>query len=289
MQPASLPHLPPAPGSEVPLIELWLSLKASPHTRRAYAADITRFLAFSGKPLIEATLADLAAFARHLAEQGLAVASQNRCLTALKSLLAFGHQTGYLPQNAGTALPLRPGSKGLAGRILDEQAVAQLLATAPEGRNRTLLKLLYVSGIRVSELCGLRWKDAVARPGGGQITVWGKGGKQRSIRVKAGTWEQLVALRQNAGAMDPVFASQKGGGPLDPSQVRRIVAAAARRAGIEAAVSPHWLRHAHASHALDHNAPIHLVQATLGHASIATTGRYLHARPAESSSAYLPD
>jgi len=53
-------------------------------------------------------------------------------------------------------------------------------------------------------------------------------------------------------------------------------------------VSPHWLRHAHASHALDRGAPIHLVQATLGHASITTTGRYLHARPSDSSSRFLP-
>jgi integrase/recombinase XerD len=67
----------------------------------------------------------------------------------------------------------------------------------------------------------------------------------------------------------------------------RIVRSAARRVGIEANVSPHWLRHAHASHSLDRGAPIHLVQATLGHASVATTGRYLHARPQDSSARYL--
>ena len=77
------------------------------------------------------------------------------------------------------------------------------------------------------------------------------------------------------------------GGALDARQVRRIVAAAARRAGVEGNVSPHWLRHAHASHALDRGAAIHLVQATLGHSSVATTGKYLHARPSESSSKYL--
>ena len=65
-------------------------------------------------------------------------------------------------------------------------------------------------------------------------------------------------------------------------------AQSARRAGIELPVSPHWFRHAHASHALDRGAPIHLVQATLGHASITTTGRYLHARPNDSSSRFLP-
>jgi integrase/recombinase XerD len=69
--------------------------------------------------------------------------------------------------------------------------------------------------------------------------------------------------------------------------VWRIVRAAAARAGISLAVSPHWLRHAHASHALDRGAPIHLVQATLGHASVATTGKYLHARPTDSSARYL--
>jgi integrase/recombinase XerD len=88
---------------------------------------------------------------------------------------------------------------------------------------------------------------------------------------------------------DSIFRSRHGGGHLDASQVRRIVYAAAREAGIEKRVSPNWLRHAHASHALEHAAPIHLVQATLGHASLATTGRYLHARPTESSSFYLPD
>lgn len=85
----------------------------------------------------------------------------------------------------------------------------------------------------------------------------------------------------------PVFPSRKGKGDLHPSQVHRIVQAAAVRAGVEVPVLPHWLRHAHASHALDRDAPIHLVQATLGHASVATTGKYLHARPEDSSARYL--
>lgn len=69
--------------------------------------------------------------------------------------------------------------------------------------------------------------------------------------------------------------------------VKRIVTPAAERAGGEGQVSSHWLRHAHASHALDRGAPIHLVQATLGHASISTTGKYLHAWPEDSSARYL--
>ena len=87
---------------------------------------------------------------------------------------------------------------------------------------------------------------------------------------------------------DPVFRSRKGGAALDPSAVHRIVKAAAARAGLPEAISAHWLRHAHVSHALDRGAPAHLVQATVGHASLATTSRYAHARPNDSSSRYLP-
>jgi integrase/recombinase XerD len=100
-------------------------------------------------------------------------------------------------------------------------------------------------------------------------------------------WNKLAALRGEVGEDDPVFRSRKKG-HLRPVQVWRIVGKAADRAGISKAVSCHWLRHAHASHALDRGAPISLVQATLGHSSVATTGKYLHARPTDSSSKYLP-
>ncbi len=70
-------------------------------------------------------------------------------------------------------------------------------------------------------------------------------------------------------------------------RVRLSAHHATRRADVDKNVSPHWMRHAHASHALDRGAAVHLVQATLGHSSVATTGRYLHARPTESSSKYL--
>jgi hypothetical protein len=74
---------------------------------------------------------------------------------------------------------------------------------------------------------------------------------------------------------------------LDRGRVRKILRNAAEQAGLDGPISPHWLRHAHASHALDHGAPIHLVQATLGHSSVATTSAYLHARPGDSSARFL--
>lgn len=288
--PASLPSGPAQPGSDTDFVTLWLGTMTSPHTRRAYAAEIRRFSGFMGeRPLQQITLADLQAFRDELGRLAYQPTTQNRALTAIKSLLAFGHETGYLMFNIGAALKLRPERGRLAERILEESDVARLIERTPEGRDQTIVKLFYVSGIRVSELCDLTWGDAIRRGDAGQITVFGKGGKTRAVLLKPRTWQMLEKLRGSAGLLDPIFRSRKGGGRLDPSQVRRILYAAAKRAGLEQKVSPHWLRHAHASHALDRSAPIHLVQATLGHSSIATTGKYLHARPNDSSSFYLPD
>jgi integrase/recombinase XerD len=175
----------------------------------------------------------------------------------------------------------------LTERILPEAEIHHILSLEPKERNRVLLTLLYASAVRVSEVCGLCWRDAQANGDGGQITVFGKGDRTRSIQLPVSVWKNLVKLRGDAGEDRPLFPSRKRGGPLKPLGVLRIVRQAAERAGIELAVSPHWMRHAHASHALDRGAPIHLVQATLGHASITTTGRYLHARPKDSSGRFL--
>lgn len=282
------------------LVESWLRLKGSEHTQRAYAAEADRFLSFVAKPLCRVTLFDLVAFAEDLKQGPRKAATQNRAIAAVKSLLSFAQATGYLPLNVGAALRLLPNRDNLTQRILEEDEVLRTIRAAGSFagketaarrarsvRDRLLLDLLYASGVRVSEVCGLKWQDADARHDAGQITVNGKGGKTRAILLDPEAWRDLVSLRGAAGDGDPIFRSQKGGS-LDVSQVRRIVAQAARQAGLTQKVSPHWMRHAHASHALDHNAPLHLLQATLGHSSIATTSRYLHARPSDGTSRYLP-
>ncbi len=120
--------------------------------------------------------------------------------------------------------------------------------------------------------------------------MWGKGEKERTVLLSTGTWRELMAIRPvGAGPDAPVFRSRHAR-PLSPTQAWRIVKAAATRVGLEKAAhfSPHWLRHAHASHALDRGAPISLVRDDLGHASLVTTSRYTHARPGEGSATYLP-
>lgn len=271
--------------SDDQLIALWLHGR-SPHTQGAYRADTAQFLAFAAKPLHRITLGDIQAFADELEAEDLMPASRHRKLAALKSLFAFGHRIGYLPFDVGRPLRLPAIRDRLAERILGEPEVQRLIALEPKPRNRVLLLLLYASGVRVSELCALKWRDVQARDDGCQITVMGKGGRTRAILLPSSVASAVFSLGEESNDNEPIFRSRKNG-HLHPSQVMRIVRAAAKRAGIDKNVSPHWLRHCHGSHALDRGAGIHLVQTTLGHASVATTGRYLHARPTDSSSKYL--
>jgi site-specific recombinase XerD len=266
------------------VIAMWLHGRPAT-TQRAYAYEVKALLAVVMKPLKSITLGDLQGYFGGLAD--LAPASQARAINAAKSLFSFGQRIGYLIFNPCAAVHPPKVKNTLAERILLEDQVHRLLALEPHPRNRVLLRFLYAGGLRVSEVCGLKWRDLQERDGAGQVTVYGKGGKTRFVLLSAPTWQELIALRGEAAPDSPVFTSRKGKGHLTPVQVHRIVRAAAVRAGVEVPVSPHWLRHAHASHALDRGAPVHLVQATLGHASVATTGKYLHARPEDSSARYL--
>lgn len=283
------------------LIELWLHGK-SVATKEAYSSDLSKFFDFTdGKPLKTVTLADVQEFADFISEL-LAPASRARMLAALKSLFAFGHQVGYLPFDVGRPVKLPSRRDERAERILSADDVHSVIAYAKKGRDRALIRTLYIGGLRVAEAVILRTRDLVARDdgggvgvsgAGGQLGVFGKGSKTRPVLLPVGLFDELSNLA--LPDLDaPLFRSQKkgpDGGPrsVTTRQAERIVKATARNAGLKNAseVSPHWLRHAHASHAMDRGAKIHLVQATLGHSDISTTGKYLHARPDESSALYL--
>ena len=267
------------------VVALWLHGR-SPHTQKAYSADIVRFFNYVNKPLRHTTLGDLQNFADSLSEENLKPASQNRFLAAVKSLITFAHKIGYLKFDISKPLRISKYRDELSERIMTEAEVQRIIGMENNPRNKLLLRILYAGGIRVSELCILKWKDIQERDKFGQMTVYGKGGKTHTIIIPEPLWGDLMAYKNTAVEDSPVFRSRKGG-HLDPSQVWRIVKKSAVSAGLKKAVSPHWFRHAHASHALDRGAKISLVKETLAHGSIQTTGRYIHARPDESSSTYL--
>ncbi|EMI54172.1 integrase family protein [Rhodopirellula sallentina SM41] len=266
------------------LIEIWLHGRPK-HTQRAYRREIIKFLDATNMQLRSIRLIDIQKYTDTM-PSCLKPSSVKRALSAIKSLFAFGFQLGYLSFDIGRAMKLPTFRDELADRILAEVEVLRIISLEPQPRNRAILLTLYAGGFRVSEICSLKWRHLHERVSTGQITVYGKGGKTRTVLMPQSVWETLLKLRGTNSLDAPVFRSRKKG-HLDESAVWRIVNKASERAGIEKDVSCHWLRHAHASHALDRGCPIHLVQATLGHSSISTTGRYLHAKPSDSSGNYL--
>lgn len=281
-QPAS--QLPRQADNDQDLIALWLHGR-SPNTQRAYTTDVQHLLAHvAGKTLAHMTLADLQGFADALGD--LSDNSRKRTLNSIKSLFTFAHRLGYIQFNVGAALRIPKAKNNLAARILTEAEVHAMIALTPKWRNQVLLRVLYTSAGRVSEVCALTWNDVQPNGDSGQLTLFGKAGKTRTVKVSAATWHAILSLKGAAGPADPVFVSQKGH-PLHPSQVHRLVRQAARRAGIGGNVSPHWLRHSHASHALERGAPVTLVRDTLGHSSLSVTSVYAHSRPTDSSALHL--
>ncbi len=276
--------------AEVALIEQWLH--GHPETTRyAYVKDIERLYKFiAPRGLRSLTLLDLQAYDSSLEE--MAVASRARRLNSAKSLLSFMHRIGYLPVNVGAMLKSPHIPEQLAQRLLTEEQVMLMVGMERNPRNHAILRLLYSAALRVSELCALTWADVQPNRDGGQVTVMhGKGDKTRSIPISTATYQELLALKPASASPDaPVFIAEGRvrGLRLSRIHVWRIVKTAAKRAGIPPETSTHWLRHAHASHAIDRKAPLPLVRDTLGHANISTTSKYLHARPNDSSAYYLP-
>lgn len=279
-------------------VGIWLHGRPE-HTHVAYKREIEQFLEFVGKPLPQITLADLQAYEDSLLAASLQPASRNRALAAVKSALSFGVKMRYLETNVGLLVKLTKLENKLAERIMSEQAMDDLLWLETDPRNHALLSLLYYGGLRVSEVCNLTWRNLQERSAQtGQITVYGKGDKTRAVLLDTDTWREVWALRPAGAPLDSyVFPSRQErsrggeketGRRLHESRVHQIVRTAANRAGVAIGkVSPHWFRHAHATHALEAGASLALVQRTLGHGSIETTAKYTHVRPDASSSLVL--
>ena len=301
-----LPNEPERPSaqaaSDLDLIALWLSEKAE-HTRRAYEADLAEFVDHTDRPLQAVLLRDLQDYKAHLIDRGLAPSTVARKVACLKSLFTFAFKVGYVAFNVAQPVRQPTARKRLAEKLLSHGEVHALFAAVSTTqfalRNRALLRLFYAAGLRRSELAALEWRDVSARedlsPPRGQVTVFGKGQKERTVLLTEAAWQALGRLRAEeraagrGGSEDPVFWSRQGG-PLSEAAIYRLVREAAKAAGIEAKpVSPHAFRHAHITHALQNGASLHVVMDTVGHASLETTSRYSHARPSESSSDFIQD
>ena len=160
------------------------------------------------------------------------------------------------------------------------------MALTTNPRDSVLLLLAYVSGLRLAELSALKWRCFGQRESGTVLSVVGKGTKLRHIFLPEYMWTALAAIRNGVSDNAPVFLTRNRT-PLAKQTMHNIVKRATQRAGLPPTFSMHWCRHAYASHAMDRGAPIHLVQQTLGHASLAATARYVHCKPGTSSADFI--
>lgn len=268
------------------IVALWLATQRSDHTKRQYMHQWQRFRGAVGVPLQAVTLAALTAWVEQLSGSAN---TRKVAINAVKSLFSFAHKTGYVRVNPGVMIrpPAAPDTKHT--RLLSESDVHALIAHARTQRTKVLIRVLYSSGARISEVLALTWADLMPVTGGRAVLMIlaGKGGKQREAMISAETCKALIVLRGDAGdAGDaaPIFAG-RGGRAMDRVVAFRVIQDAAQRAGIDRIVSPHSLRHAHVSHAMARGASVETIRAQTGHSDYKMIVTYAHSE--QSSSDYL--
>jgi len=266
---------------------IWIEQGLAANTLAAYRRDLALFADWlgreTGRSLIEASETDLRqyALARHA---GSAPTSTNRRLTVFKRFFRWAVRERIV--DADPTLKLDSARQPLrVPKTLSEAQVEALLAApdveAPLGlRDRAMLELLYASGLRVSELVSLKTVHVSFVECALRVT--GKGSKERLVPFgeEALRWiERYVADARpailGARASDALFVTGLGG-PMTRQMFWKLLRALALRAGIVAPLSPHTLRHAFATHLLNHGADLRAVQMLLGHADISTTTIYTH-------------
>jgi integrase/recombinase XerD len=269
------------------LDQLWLDKGVSEHTLTAYGTDLKKFAVFAAANGCELFTVDSQLVNRYLAQrvdQQFSPRSTSRALSSLRRFYAYAHQQGKIAENPLSRL-LNPKIGRSLPKTLSEQDVEALL-NAPDltdliqFRDKAMLELLYASGLRVSELVGLSMQQINLQHG--LVRVMGKGQKERLVPMgeEAAHWLQRY-LREARGLLladqllDVVFPSSRAQQMTRQTFWHRIKFYA-KVAHIQAELSPHTLRHAFATHLLNHGADLRVVQMLLGHSDLSTTQIYTH-------------
>ncbi|HEY9768551.1 MAG TPA: tyrosine-type recombinase/integrase [Coleofasciculaceae cyanobacterium] len=269
---------------DVELIRLWISQK-SLTTQKTYITISRQFLTFVGKDLQEVKLEDILLWLESFQLRGKSQNTINNKLAAIKSLFSFGVKTGYLFANPASMIKTTKAKDALNERILQAEEVKNLINAATNERDRAILILLYILGLRISELVGLNWSDFQPTSEAIAVTIFGKGHKTRTLLIGNQLWSELQQLTKS-DRTEAVFLSRFGN-RLDRHAIHRLIKKAVEKAGINPHTSAHWLRHAHACHSLNNGAGIDLLMKSLGHSSLAVTSRYLHVQPSECTSKFI--
>jgi len=267
----------------------------SPHTVRAYVGDATSLLGHVARCGIEDVAEiDVSVIRAWLATQHAAGHSRTsiaRRAASARALTAFAYERGLLATDPGTLLGTLKTRRELPEVLGIDEVLAVLgegrrnagadgVATAIDLRDTAVMELLYATGIRVSELCGLDIDDV--DDGRRTIRVLGKGAKERTVPFGVpagralGRWRSEGRAALVGAASGPALFLGARGGRLDPRTARRVVHARIAAAGSVPDMGPHGLRHTAATHLLEGGADLRSVQEMLGHSSLATTQIYTH-------------
>jgi integrase/recombinase XerC len=259
---------------------------ASVHTLRAYRADLAAFAASLrdlgvGEPAgVDAKA--VRAYLAGLHRRGLARSSIGRKLASVRSWLRFLARRGAIEQNPARQVRSPRQARRLPSFLPKDES--KELLDRPVGpseaarRDHALLELLYATGIRAAECCGLDCADVDRRQG--TVRVLGKGDRERVVPVGEVALEALgayLAVRRGP-SRGPLFTNQRGG-RLTSRSLQRIVGRQAGTTGAGRQVTPHTLRHTFATHMLGEGADLRLIQEILGHRRLSTTQRYTHVSP----------
>jgi site-specific recombinase XerD len=244
----------------------------SPRTRKVYVAHARGFMRWFGRPVTDAATGDLRDYLVHLVEKrGVSRSYHSQAVSALRLLFER-----TLQRPAVVAGVPRPKQNRALPTVLTRTQLEAMIQGTRNPTHRLALMLLYSGGLRVSELVRLRWQDLDEERG----LVHVRGGKGRKDRYTLYSPRVADIVRVLADpAASPagfVFPSTRPGRHLTTRSVQKIVAQAARRAGIAKKVTPHTLRHSFATHLLEAGTDLRYIQELLGHASPRTTQIYTH-------------
>ena len=268
---------------------LFLEDGLSANTLQAYRRDASacaHFLAISANAcsLLQAQEHDLQAFIQARHAQGVKAVSSNRCLSVLRRLYHWALREGLVHHDPTVRLLAAKRPLRVPHTLTQAQVEALLQApddSTPLGiRDRAMLELMYASGLRVSELVSLQVHQLDIKTG--ILRTEGKGRKERLVPFGEEAQSWLVRFMQEARSTilggqqsNDLFVTQRGSG-MTRVMFWMLVKKYAAQAGITAPLSPHTLRHAFATHLLNHGADLRVVQMLLGHADISTTTIYTH-------------
>jgi integrase/recombinase XerD len=267
---------------------LWLEDGLARATLEAYRRDLVQFARWLGRhrqrDLLAASHADLQAYLAHFHARGTRASSAARLLASLRRFYRYCQRQGRIASDPTLRLASPRLPRGLP-RSLSEQEVESLLAAPPLEtalglRDKAMLEMLYASGMRVSELVKLELSQVDAQSG--VLRVLGKGAKERLVPLGEEALEWLRRYLAQARphllrrrASEALFVTARGAA-MTRQMFWQLLRRYAIRAGLDKPISPHTLRHAFATHLLNHGADLRAVQLLLGHSDISTTQIYTH-------------